>query len=428
MLRRAWPRSVFATLVIAFACVPSAAAAPPPNDNFSDAQPIAGEAGLVGGTNMEATWETGEPDHAGEPGTGSVWYRWTPSTDVPIRFDTCDTPAFDSLLAVYTGSDVGVLTPVRANDDGCGVGSAVDFTARAGTTYSIAVDGFDAQGNFDFRWSLAPPTNVTPPSIDGDVVENARVTARSGHWHYATSFSYSWHLCPASETTVTIRCTRLNRTASLLTVPLNSVGQKLGLSVSATGPGGPSLVVSTLSDPVRYAAPANTSQPKISGTAEVGGTLVSSEGTWNLGSAPRLDLKYQWERCDVGGSNCQVVKGPGYENSYLLGVADRGFALRSVITMTSAGGTLAAASAVTEIITSPQRVTPRQRCVVPRLTGRTLRWARAALSRSRCRLGTVRRVFSARRVGRVVLQRPAVGRRLPVGTRVNVVLSKGRRR
>jgi hypothetical protein len=67
---------------------------------------------------------------------------------------------------------------------------------------------------------------------------------------------------------------------------------------------------------------------------------------------------------------------------------------------------------------------PVVRCVVPRLLRKTLPVARAALRRSHCAVGRIRRVRS-RRVGRVVAQNPRAGVRRPRGTRVN--LSVGRR-
>jgi PASTA domain len=67
-------------------------------------------------------------------------------------------------------------------------------------------------------------------------------------------------------------------------------------------------------------------------------------------------------------------------------------------------------------------------CVVPRLVGKRLRLARRALVLSRCRVGRVRQAYSRRlRRGLVVAQRPRAGRRLRVGTRVNLVVSRGKR-
>jgi subtilisin family serine protease len=68
-------------------------------------------------------------------------------------------------------------------------------------------------------------------------------------------------------------------------------------------------------------------------------------------------------------------------------------------------------------------------CTVPRLRGLTLLGAKRALAKRGCRVGRVTRAFSRRvRRGRVVAQRPGPGLRLRRGTKVAVVLSRGRRK
>jgi hypothetical protein len=77
----------------------------------------------------------------------------------------------------------------------------------------------------------------------------------------------------------------------------------------------------------------------------------------------------------------------------------------------------------------PQPVPRVIRCVVPRLTGKTVAAARVSLERGNCRLGKVTRAYSRTvRRGRIALQRPAAGVRLARGARVSVVVSRGRRR
>jgi hypothetical protein len=54
------------------------------------------------------------------------------------------------MLGVYTGSSVGALAQVAANDDASvyTLTSAVTFNAVAGTTYHIRIDGYNgAQGS-----------------------------------------------------------------------------------------------------------------------------------------------------------------------------------------------------------------------------------------------------------------------------------------
>ena len=77
--------------------------------------------------------------------------------------ETCGSD-FDTLLGVYTGTPVGSLTAVASNDDACGSGltqSRVVFTATAGQTYRIAVDGYNngpgaAQGNVYLQIAVQP--------------------------------------------------------------------------------------------------------------------------------------------------------------------------------------------------------------------------------------------------------------------------------
>ncbi|QVW36135.1 S8 family serine peptidase [Geobacter sulfurreducens] len=120
----------------------AAAIGPPANDLFSAAQALPATAGQTTGVNLNATRETGEPDHAGVAGGASVWWTWQGQTSGIVSLDTHGS-SFDTLLAVYTGTSVGNLTPAAANDNDGGVGgtSGLTFTALAGEVYRIAVDG-----------------------------------------------------------------------------------------------------------------------------------------------------------------------------------------------------------------------------------------------------------------------------------------------
>ncbi|HKY29628.1 MAG TPA: NF038122 family metalloprotease [Pyrinomonadaceae bacterium] len=157
---------------------------PPPapaNDNFAAAILISGATGTASGTNVGATGEPGEPDHAGVTGTGrrSVWFNWTAPASSQINFNTSGSN-YDTVLGIYTGSAVGSLTLIGANDDvqtGVITHSTVTFNAVAGTTYRIAVDGFEGDtGNFVLNWSGVQPTPTPTPTpqtftISGRVVD-----------------------------------------------------------------------------------------------------------------------------------------------------------------------------------------------------------------------------------------------------------------
>ena len=149
--------ALIATVAAALFVAPFATAAPA-NDNFGAAISISGANGSQIGNSSTATKEAGEPAHAGNPGGRSIWYSWTAPSDGTYVFDTLPS-AFDTLLAVYTGSDVSALVEVASNDDAVlniwdqTTRSLVAFVATEGTTYLIAVDGFNAKhGRTILRW------------------------------------------------------------------------------------------------------------------------------------------------------------------------------------------------------------------------------------------------------------------------------------
>lgn len=147
----------------------SPASSGPANDAFSSAQWLSGASGQASGSNVGATKEAGEPSHALDAGGHSVWYRWTAPADGTLAVDLAGS-SFDTLLAVYTGSAVDALALLTSNDDAyTGLQqSRLAFAARAGQTYSIAVDGWGgATGTIALAWSQAAPP---APPASGDPV------------------------------------------------------------------------------------------------------------------------------------------------------------------------------------------------------------------------------------------------------------------
>ena len=133
----------------------------PANDDFAFATPLQSSQpygvdfeATATGTNVDASGESGEPDHRVVDGPfASVWYRFIAPTSGYIQVDTFGS-SFDTVLAVYTGSSVDGLTEVAANDDaGVGLESRVRFPTSAGMTYHIAVDGVgnDQVGDVELR-------------------------------------------------------------------------------------------------------------------------------------------------------------------------------------------------------------------------------------------------------------------------------------
>lgn len=96
-------------------------------------------------------------------------------------------------------------------------------------------------------------------------------------------------------------------------------------------------------------APTNTAPPIISGTAQQGDTVTTSNGSWT--NSP-TSFGYQWQDCDVSGLHCADIAG-ATSVSYTLLRADVGHTVVSVVTATNASGSNSQASSPTAVIAAP---------------------------------------------------------------------------
>jgi hypothetical protein len=142
--------------------------APPSNDDLANAQVLPpGPLQNVTGTTVDATIESGEPNHFG-PGCGpcppsigppsSVWYSWTSdSSGGATTIDACDA-IFLFSVAVYTG-DSYPLTAAAPNNGAC----SQTFTASPSTTYKVAVASHN-EDTFTLNPTTTPPEGNPGPS------------------------------------------------------------------------------------------------------------------------------------------------------------------------------------------------------------------------------------------------------------------------
>ena len=137
----------------------------PVNDNFANRTVLRGALVATTGTNTNATKETGEANHGGNIGGKSVWWSWTALKTGSVQITT-ESSNFDTTLGVYTGSSVSGTTLIASNDDSVGLTSSVTFNAVAGTTYQIAVDGYNSlSGNIVLK--VLGGTSFTDFNSDG---------------------------------------------------------------------------------------------------------------------------------------------------------------------------------------------------------------------------------------------------------------------
>lgn len=92
--------------------------------------------------------------------------------------------------------------------------------------------------------------------------------------------------------------------------------------------------------------PTPQTPPTISGTAEVGLTLVATRGTW---TGSPTSFHFAWVRCDTTGAACLGIGG-ATAKIYTPTVADIGHTLRVNVTARNSSGSTTAASAATGIV------------------------------------------------------------------------------
>ncbi|HXJ71479.1 MAG TPA: immunoglobulin domain-containing protein, partial [Candidatus Dormibacteraeota bacterium] len=131
-------------------------------DLFQDAGNLNGSSGVGSGDNRVAGVEPEEPRHVGKVGGRSVWLRWVAPAGGFATFNTRGS-TFDTLLAIYTGTNLTNLVRIAGDEDlGGFYTSEATFNAVAGVDYRIAVDGFaGASGHIVLSW------NLEVSSVDG---------------------------------------------------------------------------------------------------------------------------------------------------------------------------------------------------------------------------------------------------------------------
>lgn len=398
-------------------------AEPPANDDFVDATPLV--ASPVAGSNKLASKEPGEPDHAADPGGGSVWYSLTPSFTGTAFVSTAGSFTFDTLLGVYTGSSVSSLTTLAGNDDATehDVTSKACFSAVAGTPYHVAVDGVEAnsalgfaQGSFTLTWgqySDPHPCAVLVPSITGTPQVGRTLTASAGTWAGPFSgFTYQWFVCGDKG------CSEIpGATAPTYTPVASDQGRELYVEVTAHDPD-PSFDVpstSALTAPVLVAPPPPPSPPPpppnftltVTEAGSGAGTVTSSPAGIACGSVCAQAYP-SGTIVTLSASASSGSKFAGWSGGVCSGTGT------CVVTMSAA-----------KVVTATFTRLPKP-CIVPKVKGKRLKAAERAIRSHACRVGRIKRAFSKNvKKGRVISQRPKPGRRLAHDAKVNLIVSKG---
>jgi hypothetical protein len=179
---------VAATIGLALVVLAAPAAlAQPANDDFATATVIGSLPFSTTEDTTQATWDPSDP--SGCSSNGSVWFAFTPPSDMTIQADTFGSD-YDTVLSAWTGTQ-SALSLVACNDDFSGVQSRIVYQATGGTTYYFMVafccgSGQNGGSNLHFSINqLLPPgnddfANATPiPSLPfADTVDHTAATTQ----------------------------------------------------------------------------------------------------------------------------------------------------------------------------------------------------------------------------------------------------------
>ena len=220
------------------------------------------------------------------------------------------------------------------------VGSAIDVIVTATNSAGSA----SATSAHTVSVTPLPPSNSALPQLTGTPTQYQTLTTTNGSWtNSPTSYSYQWQDCTTSG------CTAISgATGSSYTLTSSDVGDKLDVVVTATNAGGSASATSAQTTSVVPTPPSNTALPVISGTAQQGQTLTTTNGSW---SGSPTNYTYQWQDCDSSGANCTNING-ATSGTYTLASGDVSHTIRAVVTAVNSGGSTAATSAQTPVVGS----------------------------------------------------------------------------
>ncbi len=192
------------------------------------------------------------------------------------------------------------------------------------------------------------PTYSVSPTVSGTLREGQTLTATSGTWSPASTFTYQWRRCDVNA----VSCADIaGQTATTYVLRAADAGLHVRVKVTATANVGglTSTAVSAATGTILPLAPSNSAVPVVTGTARVAQTLSSTTGTWSSYPSTATTFTYQWERCFVSCGSIPSATG----STYVLAAADAGATVRIGVTAHSIGGTTLAYSVQTGVVTLP---------------------------------------------------------------------------
>lgn len=305
------------------------------------------------------------------------WYRlqnagsgWTVADNGPYG-----APAAPSSAAAFDGTHVALAFPtVLGQNTVPGYTDPNDFSVGiqtvsgtpGGRSMSLTLDPLDGctfwlTGTSVAAFSLSPcssaalsdaPLLTADPRWTPGLVQEGVTTTRAfdGGFANASTVGEQWLLCDLDG----LNCVPIAGATSGTYVPTFAEADgshTLRFSNVAANSVGSSSAISSPAALIESIPPANSAVPVISGTAEAGQTLSTSNGAWT--SSSPLHYTYRWQRCT--GGTCSNITG-ATSSTYVLSAADEGSTIDVIVSATNTGGGVDAASVQTATVVPPAPV------------------------------------------------------------------------
>jgi hypothetical protein len=258
---------------------------------------------------------------------------------------------FDTTRQWLRSNDSGGFDPI----DGA-TGETYDLTADdVGHEIAVRVTATNSGGDSDPATSSAVgpvvsivPANTGAPSISGDAIQGATLTADDGEWQSTDAFETSrqWLRSDGAGGFTEIA----GETGPTYTLTADDVGHEIAVRVVATNSGGDSEpATSAATATVIFAEPVNVAPPSISGDAIEGETLTGDDGEW---TGDELTFERQWQRSNETGGWDDIDGAT--ETTYTLQVADVNRRVRLRVVASNPGGDSDPAfSEPTDVVVNP---------------------------------------------------------------------------
>jgi endoglucanase len=301
-------------LVPLFAVSSAVRAAPPPIVNLSPptitGNPVVGQVL----TASQGTWTEKGPNP-------TFSYQWLDCTG-----STC-TPIAKGVATTYTvaSADVGLTIEVAVT----ATNKFAKVTASSKPTATVTAP----------VTSLSPPTNFHSTSTQQTSVATSWTASTSPGVVGYTVYKNGSALPPVTGTSFTFTGLTCGTTYTFAVDAYNATQHSTQATLSTA-----TAACST------GTAPVNTGAPVVTGLAQVGSLLTTTNGTWS-GTTP-MTFTYKWYDCDATGAACTPISTPS-SASYTLTSTDLNHTIRAQVTAKNTVNSASAMSAPTALVKSP---------------------------------------------------------------------------